>query len=342
MSKLRFAMFGTGFWSRYQLAGWMETGGVECVALYNRTHSRAEALAAEFGIGAVYDDPVALLQNERLDFVDICTAVETHAPLTEMAAARGLPIVCQKPLATTLDEAERMVAACERAGVPLFVNENWRWQYPIRQFKAQLDSGRIGKPFRARIDMISGFSVFKNQPFLAELEQFIITDLGSHTLDVARCLFGEADRLYCQTHRAHPNIKGEDVATIMLHMERDVTVLVQMAYAENYLERDAFPQTFIMVEGTHGSLELGHDFWIRETTESGTLAKRYPPPRYEWANPFYDVVHSSIVPCQADILKGLQGNGAETTGQDNLKTVRLVFGSYESAASGQVLDLTRL
>jgi predicted dehydrogenase len=230
-----------------------------------------------------------------------------------------------------------MVAACESAGVPLFVNENWRWQYPIRQFKAQLDSGRIGRPFRARIDMISGFPVFKNQSFLAELEQFIITDLGSHTLDVARCLFGEANRLYCQTHRAHPNIKGEDVATIMLNMGADVTVLVQMAYAENYLERDAFPQTFIMVEGTQGSLELGLDFWIRETTESGTLAKRYPPPRYEWANPFYDVVHSSIVPCQADILKGLQGKGAETTGQDNLKTVRLVFGSYESAASGKVL-----
>jgi predicted dehydrogenase len=48
-------------------------------------------------------------------------------------------------------------------------------------------SGAIGKPFRGRIDMLSGFPVFVNQPFLKQLEQFIITDLGSHTLDVARC-----------------------------------------------------------------------------------------------------------------------------------------------------------
>ncbi len=338
MEKLRFAMFGTGFWSRYQLAGWIEAGGVECVALYNRTRSKAEALAREFGIPAVYDDPVALLDNEKLDFIDVCTAVETHAQLTRLGAERGLPVVCQKPLATTLDEAVEMVTFCQQRGVPLFVNENWRWQYPIRQFKHMLDSGRIGQPFRARIDMISGFPVFKNQPFLAELEQFIITDLGSHTLDVARCLFGEANRLYCQTHRAHPNIKGEDVATMMLNMGDDVTVLVEMAYAENYLEREAFPQTFIMVEGTKGSLELAPDFWIRETTEAGTLAKRYPPPRYPWADPFYDVAHSSIVACQADLVKGLRGGAAETTGADNLKTVRLVFGSYQSAASGQVLS----
>lgn len=343
MTKLKFAMLGTGFWSRYQLAGWNEAGGVECVALYNRTRSRAEAMAGEFGVPAVYDDVKTLLDTEKLDFVDICTNVETHAELTRLAAERGLPVVCQKPMATTLTEAETMLATCQLHNVPLFINENWRWQYPIRQFKRILEEGRIGKPFRARIDMISGFPVFKNQPFLAELEQFIITDLGSHTLDVARCLFGEANSLFCQTHKAHTNIKGEDVATMMLNMGSDITVLVQMAYAENYLEREAFPQTFITVEGTKGSLELGIDYWIRETTADGTLAKRYPPPRYDWANPFYDVVHSSIVPCQADIAQALRGEGtAETTGEDNLKTVRLVFGSYQSAATGLPLTAEQL
>ena len=139
MNKLRFALFGTGFWSRYQLAGWMETGGVECVALYNRTLPKAEALAKEFGIPAVYDDPKALLNHEQIDFMDICTAVETHADLTRMGADRGLKIFCQKPMATTLAEAESMVAYCQERKVPLFINENWRWQYPIRQFKRILE-----------------------------------------------------------------------------------------------------------------------------------------------------------------------------------------------------------
>jgi predicted dehydrogenase len=180
--------------------------------------------------------------------------------------------------------------------------------------------------------MISGFPVFKNQPFLAELEQFILTDLGSHILDVARFLFGEAHTLTCQIRRVHPNIKGEDTATVMMRMGEDVTVVCNMAYAENYLEHDHFPETHIFVEADQGSLELGPDYWVRVTTKAGTLSQRCSPPHYAWADPAYDVVHSSIVPCNADLLGALRGeHSAETTGDDNLKTVRLVFASYESA-----------
>ena len=192
MASLRFAIFGTGFWARFQLAAWRELKGVECVALYNRTRAKAAALAAEFGVPHVYDDPVALLDQEQLDFIDIVTDVDTHSRFVQLAAQRALPVICQKPMAPTLAAAEHMVASCRDAGVPFFIHENWRWQTPIRQLKRLLNEGRIGRPFRARIDMISGFPVFDNQPFLKNLEQFIITDLGSHVLDAARFLFGEA------------------------------------------------------------------------------------------------------------------------------------------------------
>jgi predicted dehydrogenase len=331
---LKFAMFGSGFWARFQLAGWREIGGADCVAIYNRTLSKAQALARDFGVTSTYGDPEELLRREKVDFIDVVTDVDHHEVFVRMAAERGLPVVCQKPMAPTLKVAEAMVKVCRDAGVPLFVNENWRWQTPIRQLKRVLDSGQIGLPFRARLDMISGFPVFRNQPFLAELEQFILTDLGSHILDVARFFFGEAGSLYCLTQRVLPNIKGENVATVVMRMGGGTTVNVNLAYAENPLERECFPQTLILIEGEKGSAELTNDYWIRVTTEQGTLAKRYPPPRYSWADPAYDVVHSSIVPCQANLLEGLRGGKAETTGEDNLRTVRLVFASYESAASG--------
>jgi predicted dehydrogenase len=111
-----------------------------------------------------------------------------------------------------------------------------------------------------------------------------------------------------------------------------------MGYAENYLERDCFPQTFIFVEGSKGSAELAPDYWIRVTTASGTHARRVPPPRYAWADPAYDVVHSSIVPCQANLLAALRGEcQAETTGEDNLRTMRLVFAANDSARTGQAI-----
>lgn len=333
---LRFALFGTGFWSHFQLSGWQELEGVECVAVYNRTQQKAEAFAQKFGVPAVYDDANALIANESLDFIDICTNVETHASFTEAGARAGLDVVCQKPMAVTLDEAKAMVQTCDQAGVKLFINENWRWQYPMRQFKAQLDSGAIGKPFRARIHYANSFPVFDNQPFLKELEQFILTDIGSHILDTARFLFGEAQTLYATTHRAHPDIAGEDVATCMMGTDQDITVLCEMSYASR-TEIERFPETYVYVEGDTGFLELGPDFWIRETTREGTRAQRYIPPRYPWADPAYDLIHSSIVPAQQNILEGLRGGAAETTGKDNLKTMQLVFGSYTSAKEQQVV-----
>ncbi|MCA9912062.1 MAG: Gfo/Idh/MocA family oxidoreductase [Anaerolineae bacterium] len=341
MRNLRFAMIGTGFWSTFQLAGWLEAGGVECVALCNRTVSKAAALGEQFGISKIYsiDEIEKMLDAEELDFIDICTNVETHYPFTRLAAERGIPVVCQKPMATTLAEAEQMVQVCRQAGVPLLINENWRWQYPIRQFKQVLESGVIGKPFRARIDYRNSFPVFDNQPFLKDLDQFILTDIGSHILDAARSLFGDAHRLYCQLYRAHPDIQGEDVATVMMNMGDNITVTCDMSYATRR-EHDRFPETYIEVEGTEGFLELGPDFWIRETTSAGTRSTRHKPPRYEWADPAYDVVHSSIVPAQASFVAALNGTGeAENTGEDNLKTVQLVFGSYVSARKQQVVML---
>ena len=340
MRTLRFAMIGAGFWARYQLAGWREAGGAQCAAIYNRTRKKAEELAREFDVPGVYDDPETMLRETRPDFADIVTDVGTHAKYTKLAAAAGVPVVCQKPLATSYEEAAGMVDACKAAGVPLYVNENWRWQAPIRELRRRADGAGIGGVFRARIRMVSGFRLFENQPFLRDLEQFVLTDMGSHVLDVARFLFGEAESLYCQTFRAHKDIRGEDVATVMLKMQSGATVLVEMGYAENYLEEDRFPETSILIEATKGSAELRLDHWIRITTEDGTRIQRCPPPRYPWADPRYDVVHSSIVPCQANLLAAMRGEcAAESTGDDNLKTVRLVFAAYESAASGQVIQV---
>jgi predicted dehydrogenase len=338
MKPLRFAIFGAGFWANYQLPAWLELPGVECVAIYNRTLAKAEKLAERFGITGVYDDAEKLIASEELDFIDIITDVETHTRFVDLAVKHRLPVICQKPMARTLREAEAMVSACERARVPFFVHENWRWQAPMRQLRKILKSAAIGRLFRARIDMVSGFPVFKNQPFLRELKKFIIADLGSHTLDTARFLFGEATELYCHTARVHKDIKGEDVATVMMKMGNGVTVTCNMAYAENFLERDRFPETYFFVEGAKGSIEVGPDYWIRTTTKAGTHAQRCLPPRYSWADPAYDVVHASIVPCHANILGALRGQRpAETTGEDNLKTVRLVFAAYDSAGSGRAV-----
>ncbi len=340
MSGLRFGLFGAGFWARFQLAAWQELEGVRCVAVCDPILDRAEALARERGVSGVHTDPAELLRSEALDFCDVVTPVETHEAMVKLAAAHRVPVICQKPMATSLAAAEQMVDTCHAAGIPFFVHENWRWQAPMRGLKRALSEGQVGKPFRARIEMISGFPVFRNQPSLKQLQQFIVADMGSHLLDAARFLFGEAQSLYCQTQRVHPDIQGEDVATVTMQMG-EATVICAMGFAENYLERDRFPETFAFIEADHGSVELAPDFWIRVTTSDGTNAVRCAPTHYSWADPVYEVAQSSMVACHANLLAGLRGEGrAETTGEDNLKTVRLIFAAYKSARRGEVVHMS--
>jgi predicted dehydrogenase len=343
MSRLRFGVIGCGFWSQYQIAGWREVGGVELVAVYNRTRSKAEAIAARFGVPRVYDDAEAMLDREELDFVDIITDVDSHERFVGLAVQHRLPVICQKPLAPSLEAAGRMVAGSRQAGVPLLVHENWRWQRPIRELRRVLSSGALGRPHRARVTYANSFPVFDNQPALRELEQFILTDMGTHILDVARFLFGEAHSLYCHTRRVDASIRGEDVATVLMVMGDDVTVTCELSYASP-VEHDRFPETYILVECERGAVELGPDYWLRSTTKGeGTLSRRYPPPQYDWADPRYALVHASIVPCTRDLLQSLQGKGvAETTPEDNLHTLALVFRAYASARQGRAMGENEL
>jgi predicted dehydrogenase len=352
VTDLKFAVFGTGFWANFQIPAWFEVGGVELVALYNRTRGKAEAMARKCkGWGAaeiprVYDDAETLLRNEKLDFIDIITEVPAHAPLVHLAAKYNVPVICQKPMAPDFDTACGMVTACRAAGVPFFVHENFRWQAPIRELKTILDTGQIGRPFRARIQFVFHKPlVFENQPLLKQLDKLALADVGSHLFDLARFFFGDPESIYCQTYRTRPDIVGEDVASATLRCilpgtaNEHVICNCDMSYS-SHTEDEQFPQTLFYIEGSQGTVELGPGYWLRLTNDEGTFARRVAVKRYPWADPDYAVAHASIVPCNADLLGALCcGRDAETTGADNLKTVRLVDRAYKSAATNQLVNL---
>jgi D-apiose dehydrogenase len=340
MKNLRFAVFGCGFWAKFQIGAWSEIPGVELVALYNRTLSKAKALADQFHVPRVYDDPEALLRNENLDFVEIITDVDTHALFTGLAVKHGVKrIICQKPMAPSFEVAKKMVDLCRKEGVNLYIHENYRWQAPVRRFREIMDSGIIGRPFKARVSFLSGFPVFDNQPFLAGLDKFILTDMGSHILDVTRYLFGEARTLWCLTRSINPGIKGEDLAVITLEMKNGLPVYTEMSYA-SIVEHDSFSTVFILVEGDKGSVYLGPKFEIRTTTREKTVSEFVKFPGYPWADPAYIVNHESGIPLSRNILADMLKQGkAENTGADNFETVKLVWASYESASTGKLIDL---
>jgi predicted dehydrogenase len=340
MDRLRFAVLGAGFGSLYQIPAWFEVGGVELVACYNRTVSRAEAVASRFGISRVYGDPEELLRNEQLDFVDIITEAPAHEPLVLLAAKYKIPVICQKLLAASYESARRMVEACQEAGVPFFVHENYRWQHPVRAAKRLVDEGHIGRLFRGCFEFRHELPEFawKNQSLLKQLEKLVLADQGSHQFNLARFFFGEAQSIYAQHLTIRPDIAGEDVASALLRMG-DAIVTVHITFVSKSEEKH-FPETIFYLEGEKGTLELRADFWIHMTTAAVTFVDRYPPPRYSWADPCYDVNHASMVPLHQNFLRALRtGEPPENTGEDNLKTMQLVYAAYESAASNRVVEI---
>ena len=339
MKKLKFAIFGCGFWSQFQLGAWTELEGVECVALYNRTKSKAEELAKRFGVPRVYDDAEELLKHEELDFIDIITDVDTHEKFTLLGAKYGLNVICQKPLAPGYDAAKRMIKATKEAGVRFYVHENYRWQPQFRLVKKILDSGVIGKAFRCETAFVTAFPVFETQPFLAELREFALTDQGSHQFDVLRYLFGEAETIYCEKQTVNPSIKGEDVTTSILKMACG-TVCIQKISFSSPLENEIFPQTTMLIEGDRGSIRLDAGFELSVTTPSGTTKEIVPMRVYPWQTDRLKPEPPSIVDINQNILDDMLGSGkAENTGDDNFETVRLVWAAYESANSGRVVRL---
>lgn len=337
MTILRGGLIGCGFFAQNHIHGWSEVEGVDIVAVCDSDAERANFFAKRFGVTRVFDSAEQMLREAKLDFVDIITQPASHRALVELAAAYKTPVICQKPLAPSLEDARAMVAACESAAIPFMVHENFRWQKPLRALKQAMNE--IGEPFFGRVHFRSGYDPSVNQPYLAEDPRFILYDVGVHILDVVRYLFGEAVQLTCQTQRVNPLIKGEDVATVLLKMANSATCIAEMSYASK-TTFDPFPQTLAHIEGSKGRATLYQNYRIEIDTGETVRGFGAEIPLYNWTTPPFEVIQSSVVEIQRHWANCLRsGMEPETSGADNLKTLELVFRCYASAERNEMYKM---
>jgi len=342
MAELRGGLIGCGFFSITHLHGWNGVVGANIVAICDRDPARLALLGDQFGVAARYLDAAEMLAKENLDFVDIATPPPSHRALVELAARKGVGVICQKPIAISLEDARAMVEICDRSAVPLMIHENFRWQTPIQAVRAAIESGAIGAPFWGRISFRSAYDVFCGQPYLATGERFIIEDLGIHILDIARFLFGDVARMTARTRRVNPAIRGEDVATMLLDHESGVTSIVDCSYATR-LAVEAFPETLVEVDGTGGSIRLNQGYELVVVDERRAHGRDVSPTLLPWASRPWHHIQESVQSIQqhwVDCLRG--GKSPATSGTDNLKTFALVEAAYRATKSGGPIELSEL
>jgi D-apiose dehydrogenase len=342
MAHLRGALIGCGFFAINHLHGWRTAKGADIVAICDTSPERLKIVGDQFGITARYSDSAAMLAHEELDFVDIVTTAPTHRSLVELAASHGLAVICQKPMAPTLADANAIVTACDRARVPLMVHENFRWQSPIQKVKAVLDAGDIGDVFWGRVSFRSAYDVFSGQPYLAQGQRFIVEDLGIHALDIARFMFGDVLNVSARIKRVNPTIKGEDVATMLLDHGEGVASIVDCSYATQN-EMELFPQTLLEIDGSKGTVRLGAHYQLTVTASGNTRHVDVSPPLLPWSSRPWHNIQESVALIEQHWVDCLN-NGLEpqTSGRDNLKTFALVEAVYQSTHEQRTVHLSEL
>ena len=329
MSRLwRIGLVGAGWVTQHHLKGWARLAGrAEVAAIADPSAANREARAREFGIPRGFASAQEMLAAGSLDAVDIAAPRAVHADLVRLTASYGLPILCQKPLAPTLAEAEALVAEVD-GRARLMVHENWRFRAYYREAASWLRSGAIGTPFAARLAVVTSgtlpdeagrYPALERQPFMRDEARMLISEVLIHHLDTLRVLLGPLRVSACTLSRTCPELVGEDTALIQLAGTGGLAVQVFATFAAHGVPPGATDALEIL--GPRGAIRLDGPDLSMTGAEARTR-------RFDLAAAYADSYAAAI----AHFVDRLDDGGPfETAPADNLETLRLVEDCYRLA-----------
>ncbi len=222
------AIIGTGGMARTHAKRFARLRGVRVAACCDILEEKAKGFAAEFGIPAVYADYRAMFAAEKLDAVAIVTPDAMHAACAIAAAKRGLHILCEKPLATSIADARRMCAAATDAGVINMVNFSYRDSSGLHAAAAAIARGAIGRVRHVEASYLQSWLVarvwgdWRTTPaFTWRLSKRhgslgALGDVGCHIYDMTTLLAGDLAEIHCRLETFDKGVRGNRVGPYVL------------------------------------------------------------------------------------------------------------------------------
>jgi D-apiose dehydrogenase len=330
-------LIGAGYFAQFHADAWSRMDGVRITAVADPDRARAQEFAQRFAIPAVYDNAEKALAAEQPDFADIATRPDSHVELTLLAAGHGVNVICQKPMAPTVEDCQAMIDGCSRAGVRLVIHENWRWQPWYREARRVIESGELGSVFHISFTVRAGdgrgAEPYPVQPYFRTMERFLTYEMLVHFLDTIRYLTGDIAEVFCRMARINPVIAGEDLSVIHTRNETGVSALIDA-------NRISGP---LPAEVAFGSMRLEGDRGLLRMTGDGRLfVTKYGEPERPYLYPIPETGYKgdSILAMQRHIIDSFRSGGrAESEGPEYMNTVEAVEACYRSAASGSPAKL---
>lgn len=339
---MRVACFGTGFFSAYHYDSWSRIPGVELVGLCVHSNvARGEEFAARYGVGAVFTDPIEMLDRTKPDLIDVITTPASHAELVGYAIERGIPVVCQKPLAPNLGEAQQMIDLAASRDVLLVAHENWRFRPWNRECARLMAQGAIGDPcnihFRMRPGDGQGPEAYMDrQPYFQKMLRFLIHETGIHSIDVFRFLMGEITGVFAHLRRQNPAIAGEDGGLVTFEFASGAAgVFDGNRLLDFEAENPRLTMGQMLIEGTEGSLRVDGAGRIWHRRHRGGPEQEH---RWNWAEQGYagDSVHA----LQSHVVSHLrEGTPIENTAAEYMKALLVEEAIYRSHEERRWIDL---
>ncbi len=342
--KVRLGVVGAGIWGRMHVRAYTQHPSSELVAICDLDEKRAGQLAAEFGVPKVCAGVDDLL-SEELDGISVVTPDTAHADIVIRAAGKGIHTLVEKPMATTIEECERMMAAAEKSGVYLMVDWHNRWNPPYCRAREAIRSGELGDITYIYYRLSDTIYVpTKMLPWAGESSVMLF--LGSHAMDTTCWLLDrQPERVLCK--RKEGVLTGRGITTADMY----ITMIDFAGGATAVIENSwILPQSspalidhkceiigsdgVIYIDPTHDRSFVAYTAKTPEGFPDASFPDMFVTPEIHGRQMGFAVESIyHFVECIRDGKEPLAG------GRDGLLNTRLILAAEESARTGSPVDV---
>ncbi len=343
MTRLRFALLGCGRIAKKHaeiLA--KQLPEAELAAVCDLKADRAETCGKKYGV-PYFTDMHQMMRQEggRIDVVNVLTPSGDHAEHTVALAAYGKHIVVEKPMALTIDDADSMIRACDRAGVKLFVVKQNRYNYPVQKLRTALEEGRFGKLVlgTVRVRWCRDQRYYDQDAWRGtwRYDGGVFTNQASHHVDLLEWMMGDVESVFAKSATQLVRIEAEDTGVVVLKFTNGALGIIEATTATRPKDLEGS----LSILGEKGTVEIG-GFAVNEMKiwnfvdgrpEDADVVARFrqnPPDVYGFGHVEYlkDVIGSIRNNTRA-LVDGLEGR----------RSLELIMAIYESIETGREVFL---
>lgn len=314
--------------------------GARLVAVCDVRSERAAQFGLQYGVPA-FTDMHEMMQRADIDAVSILTESGRHAEHTLALARYGRPLIVEKPMALSLSDADKMIAACEEQGVPLFVVKQNRFNRPVVKLREALEAGRFGRMFlgTVRVRWCRPQEYYDQDAWRGTWawDGGVLSNQASHHLDLLQWMMGEVESVSAIGSTAAAKIETEDTAVVWLRFASGALGAVEATTAAR--PRDLEGSLSLLGEG--GTVEIAGfavnelrtwQFVVPEPEDDevrGSFSVN-PPSVYGFGHQAY---YEHVVECLREGRSGL------VDGRAGRKSLELLSAIYESMETGTTVRL---